>query len=498
MIAGIRLQTRSVNRSLTNCAEYNQAGFSMSHVGPRGATYALAALFALALACDLLWMPVQVSDSLGEIFEARKSPSVWASFTDTLGSEAYLRPLRIAQIKALFDLAGGRHYWLVYRSFHALLLVAAILLFTRALRVRTAVDFAAAAVALVVLIGLHTFRGTVQEAFPINHFLEVVVLCLVVLNLAQSRGGIWVDVGAALTFTVAALTLESGLLVWFVAVAAWAVGWRGISVRGLSVMTVLLIGYGYLRFVHLATGVPSLTERSSGYLLEVLEPEELERRFGSQPLWFYAYNVLASAGSVLFAEPRSGVFETVGAWLNDRPLRRELLLVATSVVTTGVIAWTAVLHIVQRRPLGDTARFIVVFVVVLAANATLSFAYTKDEIMSVAGVFYALAAFGAMRDLATRTGLRVATAAAGVLLVGALATGWSVRAAGVHYVLRSQAIKHQIDWVELLGRWHREDRWPTDPIEEQLLLRLHADAVHIKLPNTRIGRPDWPNRLWLD
>ncbi|MET0213933.1 MAG: hypothetical protein ABW292_13055, partial [Vicinamibacterales bacterium] len=199
-----------------------------------------------------------------------------------------------------------------------------------------------------------------------------------------------------------------------------------------------------------------------------------------------------------FAEPRSGVFETVSAWLNDRPLRRELLLVATSVVTTGIIAWTAVLHIARRRPLGDSARFIVVFAVVLAANATLSFAYTKDEIMSVAGVFYALAAFGAIRDLATSTGLRVATAAAGVLLVGAVATGWSVRAAGVHYVLRSQAIKHQIDWVELLGRWHRENRWPTDAAEERLILRLHADAVHIKLPNTRIGRPDWPNRLWIE
>ena len=470
----------------------------MSHVGPRGATYALAALFALALACDLLWMPVQVSDSLGEILEARQSPSVWASFTDTLGSEAYLRPLRIAQIKALYDVADGRHYWAVYRGFHALLIVAAILLFTRALRVRTAIDFAAAAVALTVLIGLHTFRGTVQEAFPINHFLEIAVLCLVVLNLAQSRGGVWVDVGAALTFAVGALTLESGLLVWFVAVAAWAAGWRGISVRGLSVMTVLLLGYGYLRFVHLATGVPSLTERSSGYLLEVLDPDELERRFGSQPLWFHAYNVLASAGSVLFAEPRSGVFETVSAWLNDRPLRRELLLVATSIVTTGLIAWTAVLHIVRRRPMGDTARFIVVFVVVLAANAMLSFAYTKDEIMSVAGVFYALAAFGAIRELATSAGLRVATVAASALLVGALATGWSVRAAGVHYVLRSQAIKHQIDWVQLLGQWHRQDRWPTDPAEEQLLLRLHADAVHIKLPNTRIGRPDWPDRLWIE
>jgi hypothetical protein len=471
----------------------------MSHVGPRGAAYALACLFAFALACDLLWMPLQVSDSLGEILDARQSASAWASFTDALGTEAYLRPLRIAQIKALFDLADGRHYWLVYRGFHALLMIAAIFLFTRALNVKTTMDFVAASIALVVLVGLHTFRGTVQEAFPINHFLEIVVLCLVVLNLAQSRGGLWADAGAVLTLTVAALTLESGLLVWVVAAAAWAAGWRGISLRGLALMTLVVCAYGYVRFVYLATGVPSLTERSSGYLLEVLERDELERRFGSQPLWFYGYNVLASVGSVLFAEPRSGVFEAVNAWLSDRPLRREMMPVVISVTTTAVLGWAVVRRLVRRQPLDDGARLMIVFAAILAGNAVMSFAYTKDDIMSVAGTFYALAAFAAIRDVMTATPVvRGAAAAAGVLVVAVLATGWSFRAAGVHYVLRSQAIKHQIDWVELPGRWRRDQRWPTDPAEERLLLQLHADAVAIALPNTRAGRPEWPDRTWIE
>src|SRR5687768_6622365 len=161
------------------------------------AAFTLASLVALAIAIDLLWMPVQVSDSLGEILDAQASPSPWASFTASLHSTAYLRPLRIAQIKALFDLAGGEHYWLVYRGFHALLLIAAVLLFTAALRVSTTIDFAASAFALAVLVGLRTFRGLVQEAFPINHFLEMVVFCLIALNLARSRGGWRTDVGAA-------------------------------------------------------------------------------------------------------------------------------------------------------------------------------------------------------------------------------------------------------------------------------------------------------------
>lgn len=471
----------------------------MPHPGPRAAAYALAWVFAVALAADLLWMPVQVSDSLGEILDAQSSSSIWTSFMGSFGSEAYLRPLRIAQIKGLFDLAQGSHYWLVYRGFHALLIIAALLLFVRALRVSTVIDFTAAACALVVLVGLHTFRGLVQEAFPINHFLEMVVLCLVALNLAQARPGVWIDIGALLTFAAAALTLESGLLVWVVAVAAWAVGWRGISIRGLAAMTVLVIGYGYVRFVLLATGVPALSERSSGYLLEMLDPPELQRRFGAQPIWFYMYNVAASVSSVLFTEPQDGIFEMAYSWLHRQPMWRVALPFATSVLTTVLLVWSAARRLRHPRTFDDGARMMAVFAVVLAANATLSFAYTKDEIISVAGAFYALAAYVAVRDAVLKSAsLRPAASIACALLLCALATGWSVRAAGVHYVLRSQAVKHQIDWVELPERWKRDGSWPADPAEQQLILLLRDDAIAFTLPNTRLGRPEWPDRLWLE
>jgi hypothetical protein len=114
-------------------------------------------------------------------------------------------------------------------------------------------------------------------------------------------------------------------------------------------------------------------------------------------------------------------------------------------------------------------------------------------------VFYALAAFGAIREvIQAGIHMRLAAVAGCVLLLSALAVGWSVRAAGVHYVLRSQAVKHQIDWVELPGRWHRDNRWPTDPADERLIQQLHSDAVRMRLPNTRAGGPDWPNRLWIE
>lgn len=77
---------------------------------PLFVAYLVAGLIALAFSYDLMRIPVQVSDSLLEILGAQRSRSTWASFTDQLGGAAYFRPLRIAQIKLLFDLADG-HYW---------------------------------------------------------------------------------------------------------------------------------------------------------------------------------------------------------------------------------------------------------------------------------------------------------------------------------------------------------------------------------------------------
>jgi hypothetical protein len=471
----------------------------MLRPSPRAATYGLAALFAVALACDLLWMPVQVDDSLGELIDAQHSPSLWASFEGSLNTTAYLRPLRIAQIKALFDLAQDGNYWLVFRGFHALLIGVAVFLFARVLRVSTLTDFGAAAFALVTLTGLHTFRGTVQEAFPINHFLEMLVCCLLALNLARSRGGMLVDTGAAVLFAVAALTLESGLLVWVVAAAAWAVGWRGISRRGIALMTTLLLGYVYLRFVSLSSGMPALSERSSGFWLAVLNPTELQERFGSDPLIFYSYNVATSVMSVLFSEPQAGVFEAIRAWLDDRVLPRVVVPVVTSAVTTGLIVWATARRAVNRHALDDTARFIIVAVAVIGANAILSFSYTKNDILSIAGAFYALAAYGAIRDgLLTAPAMQRAARIGFAVLLCLLSVGWTIRSVGVHYVLRSQAFKHQADWVALRGRWQRDERWPSDLTEQRLILQLRGDAVGLVLPNTRVGYPEWPTRTWTD
>ena len=302
------------------------------------ATQCAATVLALAFAYGLMRLPVQISDSLEQLLDAQQSASVLETFSSWAHRAAYLRPMFYVDVKVLFDLANG-HYWLAYRGFHALLACAALWLFVRALRVRTWDDFAAAIFALTVFTGLHTFRGLVREAFPVSHFLQVAVLCLLALNLARSRGGWLVDVAAAATFAVASLTIESGLLVWVVIVTAWACGMRGVSRRGILAVTALLGVYCWARFWMLSVGSPGFDQRSSGFLLRMLEPDEIQQRFGAMPAVFYAYNVTTSFLSVLFSEPDGGVFEAVRAWLTGDVPPRLYLAVASSSLSTALIVW---------------------------------------------------------------------------------------------------------------------------------------------------------------
>lgn len=457
---------------------------------PALAAYALAAVFAAAFSYDLFRMPVQVSDSLGEILSAQHSTSAAGIFVSSITSQGYLRPFRLAQIKAVFDASQG-HYSLAYRGFHVALFTATLLLFVRALRVRTGTDIAAAAFALTVLTGLHTFTGTVRSAYPINHFLEIVLFSLVALNLAQGRGSWWADAGAAITFVAASLTLESGLMVWVVVVAAWASGMRGVSWRGVTAVTVLLVGYCYLRFGFLSTGMPSLIERSSGFGFSVLEPEEIQLRFGGSPLPFYLYNVASSALSVLFAEPRAGVWEAVRAWQQGEMLPRMVVGLISSTLTTVLIAVAALTLRGSAR--SDDGRLLFVCGATLVGNVVLSYAYTKDEIVSVAGAFYAIAAYVAARRLIELSVVRHALV--GWVLCIALAvssTMWAIRSAGLHYALLSAAFKQRNDWVFV----------PPQQIDDaqarELIQILRKDALYRSRPGAGLRlMPRWSER-WFD
>jgi hypothetical protein len=453
--------------------------------------YVYAALAALFIAYYVARIPVQVSDSLGNMLQVQDA-SYGRLWEGQLYSAGYLRPLLWIQIKAVYDLAHG-HYWLMFKAIHALQLLALTLLFVRLLRVRSAAGCAAAAFAIAVLFGIHTFSGTVREAFPINGFLTVIVAVLAVINLAISRHRIVNDLLAPLLLAVVTLQVESGLLIFVAVAGAWIVGFRGVSRWGLGACVALTVAYFYLRFGPLNTGTPGLAERSSGFGFEMLEAPELLERFGANPLPFYIYNVVTQCLSVLFAEPRAGLFyATRIVWSGDElPEWLAVNLVTATALTLLVVPFvTRVVRRWWRDEKTDSDRVTLVALALLSANAVLSFSYTKDVIMSLGGVCFALMAGIAMQEAIGRTQLiagrrRLLAHTA----LAALSLGWAVRATALPYLLWEQAFRTRNDW-SMVYQWLDDQEIKVETDEARRLVeRLRHDALTMPIPHPNMQRP---------
>lgn len=445
------------------------------------AAYATGGFYAGIVGWALFAVPFQLSDNVANMLQVQASPLwdlVWANL---VGGAGYQRPLLWGLLKVMFDAAGG-HYFIVFRAFQALQLLAAALLFVRLLSVSSPAAFAVAPIGVLMLLGFPTFRGLVIEAFPINTYLTIAVCALAALNLTISRSSRVVDVGAVVLFVFALLTVENGILLWPCYVVGRLVGFKGISWRGVAGASVCVAAYLGYRFLFMAAAVPSLTERPSGYLLRVLEPSELVSRFSEHPATFYAYNVMTSIPAVLFAEPRRGVFHLVSQWLAGGFWPGTVLTVAVVTLTTLVMLAALASRVKSWRPAGLSRadRFVLVFLAVLAANAVITFPYQKDEIMSVAGVLYAVAATVSLQAVAAACAekRRALMPVAASILMLALGAGWSYRYLDLLYHLNLAGVRNQADWV-FVDKWKRANNIGDDP----LILTLREEMLAMPVPN---------------
>ena len=435
-----------------------------------------AALVAAVLGYFLLGLPIQVSDSFGNMLK------LGVSWRDLMVGEftqrAYLRPFLWAELKLVYDVAGG-DYFAWFRGTHVAQVAVLIGLFVHLARPRTWTDAAVLPLGLAVLIGTHTFAGTIREAFPVNTFLTILICCFATAALSLARYRWWNDVLALLIFIIAALTVESGLLIGVIVAGLALTGARGISWRGVALVIAAGLGYFVLRFALLDIGSPGLSERATGFGFGVLERAELAERFGSNPLPFYAYNIASSILTVLFSEPRGGVFRFVwGLVYKYEPA--IILNVVSSTVATAVIGWYGW----RRRrawfslTVDRDDRLVLLFLMILLANAVISYPYTKDIIVSPAGAFYAIAVYVAVRHLVIAAGswfsLRgVATALCCLLL----SVTWAVRYTGQHAILRRDAFVVRNEWAYIDAWLELQNIKLAQPHERALLRQLRNDAL---------------------
>ncbi len=445
----------------------------------------LAACTALFLAVSAWRVPIQVSDSLGVLLDVQRAASLGQVWTDHLhSSETMLRPLRYVKSRVLLDL--GRRvgsYHATFRGYHAVLAVLLVVLFTLAVRPRDTIDLLAFAVALTVLVGHQTFRGTMMEAYPTNHFLEIAVCELVVVVLSQGRSAWWRDAAALVTFAFAALTLESGLLLWVTAVAGYVLGWRGLSRAGLVALTLAIVAYGGLRVGYLHMHSPVIGDRPSGIGTVRLSATEQVQQFGEHPARYYAYNVASAIGSVLCSEPQAGISGLAKARAEGVWSRGLLVRFVSSIITTALVLWCGIASWRRRSDPGTSNQqpeashrsvLIPLFGVVLLANAVMSFAYLKDEIISVSGVLYAAAVFVALRaalDRLSSPGVGALVRGVATLALVAMSLAWSFRALGLHYHVRAAAFDARNEWARAEP--------PADPAGAALFAAARAEALRV-------------------
>jgi hypothetical protein len=285
-----------------------------------------------------------------------------------------------------------------------------------------------------------------REAYPVNHFLLIAIYCTATLALAQSRGGLMHDVVAVACFALAALTLESGIVVMPLAGVGYLAGLRGISRRALVTMAVLTAGYFFLRVEYLDMVGNDLGDRSTGYGMSMLDGEAIRARFAGRPTVLYAYTIASSIVTVLLSQPVNGTWTSARAWLAGTFSPADAIAIGTSVATTLLIAW----HLNGRdeagrrrvwRPLPLMA------LTVLVGSAGISYAYAKSEIMSAAGVFYALLSYEASRRVSSSVVRSGAPFAALVVAAILLSSTWTIRAMGLQYHLERAAFATRNDWV---------------------------------------------------
>ena len=187
-----------------------------------------------------------------------------------------------------------------------------------------------------------------------------------------------------LTCAYALLTIETGVLAWICLATVYATGWRGVSIRGVVAATMVVLAYLLLRFTVLDVGTRTLGVTSSGYGFSVRNTGELAALFGDAPWKFYLYNIVCSALTVLFSEPRAGVFQFTQFVVRGSVPPWSVVNVVASTLSTTLIAANVLprLRRWQRWTFERDDVLLLVFVAVLAANSVISYPYLKEVVMS--------------------------------------------------------------------------------------------------------------------
>ena len=407
-----------------------------------------------------------------------------------------MRYLQSRWLTLLSEWTGASPH-VVFRGMHASLAAAIVLLFAWVARPQRWLDVAALAFALTVLIGLHTFASLLQEAFPVNHYAEIAAACLLITGLA-GRAPTRVGQGAMIVTLIGGLLLiESAVLIWIVIAGCALLRMPGVRRATAVTATVLLVIYLAGRPA-LGISSPGIGSHGSGFGADVLSADELKARFGANPWPFYAYNVAGGFLSLVAAEPRFGQYQVLASAKRDRWSPVVPIHITSSVLLSLLILGYGWRRLDWRLSQWQhDQRVLALGALVIAVSAGLCITYIKDDIISTAGVFYALLAYLAVRWLLDTAGASPHRSLAALAAIWLLVSAplWSFRVLGTHYQLSRTAFTTRNDWA--LDTRALTAASSAGPEDARLVNRIRHEALRRPLINPAF-LPRWAEEYWIE
>ncbi len=358
----------------------DDSGASGSALGSSAGGWLVFAIWSLVAVFVALSLPIGLHPD--DVAVMRTLPA--ASYSEVWTSpfkDLFYRPLTVSLVKVSTD-AFGAVAWPL-RVLQGGLLVATMALFLRTLRSGTS-PAARATGALCLLASPMTFVSMTPFALGVSDtIVALAFIGCVAISAQRPMGGR--SMFAAVTLSlVALLAKESGVLVPVYVAAASCLPrpdhpdsrphWR--AALGLLV---LVLGYLALRNSLVAGRKVAF---ATGFMTEMLRPEQLLERFGDSLHQLYGYNVLANLGTALIYVPERGQFR----------------LTALSVVVAIAFTATTLLWLRFVRASSERFRYLPL-AAVIPANAALGFMYVRSRVMFVAYVAVALLLTPAIDDL---------------------------------------------------------------------------------------------------
>ena len=403
----------------------------------------ISAPFLVTL-CSVLWQtPFPVTEAVALFEDVARAPASSFFVPDT----AYYRPLFHATLSTLWHHAGSLEASLAgIRLLHIIPVVVLVVVFIRHLRPATALDAAVAVFAVAVLAGSRGFRDNLE--IPLSYTIVGMPLALLVWMLVNREPRLWRGAAIVLLTLVAIGFKEQGLVLIPLVIAAWWTGAPGATRSVAAALAVVAVVYVAARLL-IRESWP-LFEQAVGLGFIEMEPPEAAARFGAFPYFLYAYSGLSTIGNVLFSEPTRGIFRITKDLTEGHPEIWEMIHLLSSTAVTAVIGWWGVRAWRHDRTSLESRLFVALIVALLASGA-LSFNYSRDRLGAMAVVFYALAAFFAIRTAALRAlqarRPQFVFAAVGLVL---LAAAWHSRAVSTIEIARVFSLRNETEWLVLL------------------------------------------------